>query len=95
MSAWVRAEERKQKKIVETSLERSVANGQAILTRQTTTRERVNMKLNKKGEVVFAISLSISVIAALAGAMWLLDHINWVGDHYCFKSSLECYFGGE
>jgi hypothetical protein len=21
-----------------------------------------------------------------------LDHLNWVGDHYCFKSSLECFF---
>jgi hypothetical protein len=55
------------------------------------------MKLNKKGEVVFAISLGISILAALAGAMWVLDHINWVGDHYCFKSSIECFFpeGGK
>jgi hypothetical protein len=27
------------------------------------------------------------VFALLAG----IDHLNWVGDHYCFKSSIECY----
>ena len=53
----------------------------------------LEMKLTKRGEVVFAISLIISVVVALYGATMLLDHINWMGDHYCFKSSLECYFG--
>jgi hypothetical protein len=53
------------------------------------------MKLTRRGEIVFALSLIISVAVALVGATVLLDHINWVGDHYCFKSSLECYFGGK
>jgi hypothetical protein len=49
------------------------------------------MKLTKRGEIVFAISLTVTAILALAGALWLVDHINWVGDHYCFHSSLVCY----
>jgi len=29
------------------------------------------------------------------GITYLVDHINWVGDHYCFHSSIQCYFGGK
>jgi heme/copper-type cytochrome/quinol oxidase subunit 4 len=53
------------------------------------------MKLNRRGEIVFAISLIVTVVITLIGFMWVVDHINWVGDHYCFKSSIECYFPTE
>jgi hypothetical protein len=49
------------------------------------------MKLTKRGEIVFAVSLVISAFTIMFGFMWLIDHINWVGDHYCFHSSLVCY----
>jgi len=56
------------------------------------------MKLNKRGEILFAVSLGINALLLLGLILWGLDHVNWVGDRYCFKSSLECYFpesGGE
>jgi len=49
------------------------------------------MKLTRSGEIVFMISLAVTALVAIAGMMWLVDHINWVGDHYCFHSSLVCY----
>lgn len=51
------------------------------------------MKLNKRGEIVFGLSLLINAALLIVGAYWLLDHLNWMGDHYCFHSMLECYFG--
>lgn len=44
----------------------------------------------------FAIAVVVAV-AVLALASIGLDHFNWVGDGYCFKSSMECYFpeGGK
>jgi hypothetical protein len=53
------------------------------------------MKLNRRGEIVLAVSLGINALILLALAMFALDHLNWVGDGYCFKSSLECYFPEE
>jgi len=53
------------------------------------------MKLNKRGEIVLAVSLGINALILLGLIMWGLDHLNWVGDHYCFKSSIECYFPEE
>jgi hypothetical protein len=51
------------------------------------------MKLNKRGEIVFAICLTILGIQLLALGAWVIDHINYIeGVGYCFKSSLECYF---
>lgn len=50
------------------------------------------MKLNRRGEIVLAVSLGINALLVIGLLMWGLDHLNWVGDHYCFKSSLECYF---
>jgi hypothetical protein len=43
--------------------------------------------LTKLGWVVAIISsiIVLLVIGAIA------NHINWVGDHYCFKSMVECY----
>jgi len=49
------------------------------------------MNLTRRGEIVFAISLLVTVLVALSGLMWVVDHVNWVGDRYCFKSMLECY----
>lgn len=51
------------------------------------------MRLTKRGKVVGAIALTITALLALYGLAWLSDHINWVGDHYCFHSSIQCYFG--
>ena len=50
------------------------------------------MKLTKRGEKVLAVSLALNALVILALAFVLMDHVNWVGDRYCFKSSLECYF---
>jgi hypothetical protein len=50
------------------------------------------MKLNKRGEIVFGVLLVIAGLQLLAGAYWLIDHINYIeGVGYCFRSSLECY----
>jgi hypothetical protein len=53
------------------------------------------MKLTHRGQIVFAISLTFTVLATLYGLAWIMDHINWVGDHYCFHDSITCYFGGK
>lgn len=29
----------------------------------------------------------------LLGIYYLATHINWVGDHYCFGTIDQCYFG--
>ena len=50
------------------------------------------MKLNKRGEIILGISLGINALLLLGLLFWGLDHFNWVGDHYCFKSMVECYF---
>jgi len=50
------------------------------------------MKLNKRGEILFAVSLALNALVLIVLATIALDHLNWMGDHYCFKSSLECYF---
>jgi hypothetical protein len=53
------------------------------------------MKLNKRGEIVLAVSLGINALIVAGLLLWGIDHLNWVGDGYCFKSSLECYFPEE
>ena len=47
------------------------------------------MKLTRRGWIVLVV---IPSILAILGLTWLVDHINWMGDHYCFKSMIECYF---
>lgn len=34
-------------------------------------------------------------LSLAAGIMYITNHVNWMGDHYCFKSMNECYFGGK
>jgi hypothetical protein len=31
-------------------------------------------------------------IGVFATVMFAANHINWMGDHYCFKTMVECYF---
>jgi hypothetical protein len=50
------------------------------------------MKLTRRGEIILGISLGINALLILGLILWGIDHLNWVGDHYCFKSMLECYF---
>jgi hypothetical protein len=47
------------------------------------------MKLTRRGWIVLVI---IPAILGFAGLMWLVNHINWMGDHYCLKTMVECYF---
>jgi hypothetical protein len=47
------------------------------------------MKLTRRGKIV----LALVIVAGLVGEFWLVDHVNWVGDHYCFQDSITCYFG--
>ena len=46
------------------------------------------MKLTRRGWIVLVI---IPAILAFAGLMWVTDHVNWVGDHYCFHTMTQCY----
>lgn len=55
-------------------------------------RQEKQMKLTRRGQIVFGILLAIAGLATLLGFWWIVDHINWMGDHYCLKSSMECYF---
>jgi len=50
------------------------------------------MRLTTRGKVVAgAFGLLL-----LAGLVIGIDHINYMGDgHWCFQSSLQCYFGGK
>ena len=46
--------------------------------------------MNNLTKLGWVVAIASSVIALLIiGA--IVDHINWVGDHYCFKSMIECY----
>ena len=47
------------------------------------------MKLTRRGKYALALAL----VAGLAGLFWLVDHVNWMGDHWCFHSLLVCDFG--
>lgn len=47
------------------------------------------MKLTRRGWIVLVI---IPSLIAMYGLVVLVDHINWMGDHYCFKTMIECYF---
>lgn len=51
----------------------------------------MHMKLTKRGKRVRAIAILIAII----GGYWVLNHIWWVGDHYCFGEMTKCYFGGK
>jgi hypothetical protein len=33
--------------------------------------------------------------AIVVGIYYLSTHITWVGDHYCWGSIDQCYFGGK
>lgn len=45
------------------------------------------MKLTTRGKVVLAFGLVLLTI----GLFFAVDHLNWMGDHYCFKSMTQCY----
>jgi hypothetical protein len=33
--------------------------------------------------------------AVAVGFYYIITHINWVGDGYCWGTITECYFGGK
>ena len=47
------------------------------------------MKLTRRGKY----ALILALVAGLLGLFWLVDHVNWIGDHWCFHSLLVCDFG--
>ena len=49
------------------------------------------MKLTTRGKVVLAFGLALLAIGLFVG----VDHLNWMGDHYCFKTMAQCYLGGK
>jgi hypothetical protein len=50
------------------------------------------MKTQRYFQVRFVVRV-LFWIGVFAAIMWAANHINWMGDHYCFKSMTECYFG--
>ena len=46
------------------------------------------MKLTQRGKVV----LLITALLGLVLMFYAVDHLNWMGDHWCLKSLLECDF---
>ena len=50
------------------------------------------MKLTRRGKGALALTL----LAALVGLFYLVDHINYIGaGHWCFHSLIVCDFGGK
>jgi hypothetical protein len=49
------------------------------------------MRLTTRGKVV----AGVFGLLLLVGLFVLSDHINWMGDHYCFKTMVQCYLGGK
>jgi hypothetical protein len=45
------------------------------------------MRLTTRGKVV----AGVFGLLLLVGIFFLVDHINWMGDHYCFKTMVQCY----
>lgn len=46
------------------------------------------MRLTKRGKRVRAIL----ILALFLGTYYLINHLWWTGDHYCWGSLLECEF---
>ncbi len=49
------------------------------------------MKLTKRGKRVRAVF----ILAAAVAVWYVMGHIWWVGDHYCWGTMTECFFGKE
>jgi hypothetical protein len=49
------------------------------------------MKTKRYYQVRFAVRVAFW-LGMLALIMWGANHLNWMGDHYCFKTMTECYF---
>jgi len=47
------------------------------------------MRLTKRGK----IALTLAIVAGVVGLLWLVDHVNWMGNHWCFHSLIVCEFG--
>ena len=47
--------------------------------------------ITTRGKVVLGLAIALGLVLAFI----FIDHINWVGNHYCFKSMNECYLGGK
>jgi len=53
------------------------------------------MKLNKRGEIVLAVSLGINALILLGLIVWAVGQVWWFGDGYCIGSMIECHFPEE
>jgi hypothetical protein len=49
------------------------------------------MKLTRRGRY----ALALLIVAGLVGLFYLVDHVNWMGDHWCFHSLIVCDFKGK
>jgi hypothetical protein len=49
------------------------------------------MKLTKRGKRVRAVAILLSAVAFY----YVTSHVWWVGDHYCWGTMTECFFGKE
>jgi hypothetical protein len=49
------------------------------------------MRTKRYYQVRFMVRVAfwLSLVAAV---LYAADHLNWMGDHYCFDSMVECYF---
>lgn len=49
------------------------------------------MKLTKRGKRVRAVF----IVGAVVVVWYVSGHVWWVGDHYCWGTMTECFFGKE
>lgn len=49
------------------------------------------MKLTKRGKRVRAVF----ILAAAIAVWYVMGHIWWVSDHYCWGTMTECFLGKE
>jgi len=55
----------------------------------TTTKKGAQMKLTKRGKRVRAVLIVLWILVLY----YLVSHINWVGDGYCWGTIEKCYLG--
>ena len=49
------------------------------------------MRTKRYYQVRFAVRVAFW-LGMLWAVLFAVDHLNWMGDHYCFDSMIECYF---
>ena len=49
------------------------------------------MILTKRGQFILGLAIALGIIALFSLTVYVMGHINWVDDHYCWGTIAKCY----